>query len=300
MTSIYHINHAISLTSSQKDEMADELTKLHTSTFGVPRLFVQVRFRAVQTPSAFSPDPRLEDDAADHDTVYIGGRRQLSPTNSIEVNIALPSDFKQTRNGRGAGDAGESESQTKNSAQELLKSIVSLWDRVAPLPVSRFTRGANQTDGERGDFELHSCIVHGIRGSDSAGASPYFASYVAGIILPDLEENVKTWVERNSEKFQAALGNSKKRKQNFDAESTSANNASARKGDEGFDRDGWGTGLLQGLVADLGKDGRNPSSDFEDEETLKRRKEQRERDQQAERERKTRELEDMLGWGDAA
>jgi hypothetical protein len=54
------------------------------------------------------------------------------------------------------------------------------------------------------------------------------------------------------------------------------------------------------LVADLRKDGRNPSSAFEDEEALKRRKEQRERDQQAERERKTRKLEDMLGWGDAA
>jgi hypothetical protein len=300
MTSIYHINHTISLKSSQKDDLATALTELHTTTFEVPRLFAQVHFRRLETPSAFAPDPRLEDDAADHDVIYIGGRRQLSPMNHIVAEIALPAGFNRSRDGGITSDEQKTESQPENQANDLLKAVIAIWDRIVPVPVSRLTRGAGQPDADRGDFYLHSCSIREISNSNSSNGLAFCASYVAGVVLPGPSEGVERWAESNLEAFRARIGTGKKRKQDFDTIAADLEDDGGEQGDEGPDRDGWGTALLRGLIADVGNKGRHSTAGPEDEERRKRRKEEMEQDEKARREKAMKELEEALGWGEAA
>jgi len=65
---LYLISHATPLSSSQKDTLASEITKVHTSLFTTPSLFVNVRF----TP-------------ADQHVGYVGGKK--IQTNSISAHV---------------------------------------------------------------------------------------------------------------------------------------------------------------------------------------------------------------------
>ena len=65
---VYHVEHAIPLTISQQDELAEAITKLHSERFSTPRLFVNVHFV----------------DVADAVT-YIGGKRRTG--SHIKANV---------------------------------------------------------------------------------------------------------------------------------------------------------------------------------------------------------------------
>ena len=56
---IYEVQHAISLTLSQKDELASAITQIHSQKFTTPKIFVQVYFTDVVNTST-----------------YIGGKRR--------------------------------------------------------------------------------------------------------------------------------------------------------------------------------------------------------------------------------
>lgn len=54
----YEIEHYCPLTESQKDELAEAVTRIHATAFSTPRFFVNIRFT----------------DIAKHD-VYVAGKR---------------------------------------------------------------------------------------------------------------------------------------------------------------------------------------------------------------------------------
>ena len=66
----YDVEHAIPLTSSQCDALAEKITHLHTHIFLVPALLVNVHFRD-----------------ASKDNTYVAGKRKLS--NRIQANLRV-------------------------------------------------------------------------------------------------------------------------------------------------------------------------------------------------------------------
>ncbi|RMX74801.1 hypothetical protein D0869_12237 [Hortaea werneckii] len=46
---LYEVQHYITLTVSQKDELAEAITKIHSTKFSTPRMFVNVHFTATST-----------------------------------------------------------------------------------------------------------------------------------------------------------------------------------------------------------------------------------------------------------
>ncbi|KAI7098267.1 hypothetical protein KC339_g9070, partial [Hortaea werneckii] len=46
---LYEIQHYITLTISQKDELAEAITKIHSTKFSTPRMFVNVQFTSTST-----------------------------------------------------------------------------------------------------------------------------------------------------------------------------------------------------------------------------------------------------------
>jgi phenylpyruvate tautomerase PptA (4-oxalocrotonate tautomerase family) len=66
----YDVEHAITLTPTQCDTLAEKITYLHTRTFMVPALLVNVQFRD-----------------ASKDNTYVAGKRKLS--NRIQANLRV-------------------------------------------------------------------------------------------------------------------------------------------------------------------------------------------------------------------
>lgn len=98
---LYDVNHAIPLSDSQQDELAETLTTLHTTKFGVLRLFVNVAFNDVSTANT-----------------YIGGKRRKG--NHIRASVRL-------------GD------RTNEDFKGLCQSIQDVWNRIMYEPVRRET-----------------------------------------------------------------------------------------------------------------------------------------------------------------
>lgn len=46
---VYDIEHIVSLTDGQKDQLADAITKVHSEKFSTPRLFVNVNFKDISS-----------------------------------------------------------------------------------------------------------------------------------------------------------------------------------------------------------------------------------------------------------
>ncbi|PSK59251.1 hypothetical protein C1H76_8041 [Elsinoe australis] len=105
----YEIEHYCPLTESQKDELAEAVTRIHATAFSTPRFFVNIRFT----------------DIAKHD-VYVAGKRRQS--NRI---------FAYVRNGP---------SRAKAEFESVAEQIIAEWDRIVPLPhVSRSTPKPDRT-----------------------------------------------------------------------------------------------------------------------------------------------------------
>src|SRR5438034_11599497 len=66
----YDVEHAAALTQSQCDALAEKITALHTRTFMVPALLVNIQFRD-----------------ASQDNTYVAGKRKLS--NRIQANLRV-------------------------------------------------------------------------------------------------------------------------------------------------------------------------------------------------------------------
>ncbi|KAH8703095.1 hypothetical protein BGW36DRAFT_354528 [Talaromyces proteolyticus] len=96
---IYEIIHAVPLSEKQQDELAEAITIIHTTAFGVLRLFVNVRFV----------------DASRVNT-YIAGKRRKA--NHIRATVRLGS-------------------RTNEGFLSLCKSVEEVWNRIVYEPAQR-------------------------------------------------------------------------------------------------------------------------------------------------------------------
>lgn len=55
----YEIEHVCFLTESQKDELAEAITRIHSDTFTTPRLFVNVRITDVSKQDHYVAGKRV-------------------------------------------------------------------------------------------------------------------------------------------------------------------------------------------------------------------------------------------------
>lgn len=55
----YEIEHVCSLTESQKDELAEAVTKIHSDTFSTPKFFVNLRITDVSQHNIYLAGKRV-------------------------------------------------------------------------------------------------------------------------------------------------------------------------------------------------------------------------------------------------
>ncbi|OQO09380.1 hypothetical protein B0A48_04778 [Cryoendolithus antarcticus] len=94
----YHIHHACTLTESQKHDLANSITTLHSTSFSTPKLFVNVRFTSLLNTTDF----------------YVGGR-QVTKTHILA----------HVRTGA---------SRTTKDWNKLCADLEQSWDEIVPLP----------------------------------------------------------------------------------------------------------------------------------------------------------------------
>ncbi|KAI9667607.1 MAG: hypothetical protein M1821_000423 [Bathelium mastoideum] len=117
---MYEVEHICTLTPSQKDDIAEAITTIHSEQFTTPRIFVNIRFT----------------DASEHYT-YVAGKRRKS--NKI-IAFVRPSPAR-----------------TRAEYNKLCQSIQETWDRViASLPQHPFNK-SERTPGD--EKELRAIFV---------------------------------------------------------------------------------------------------------------------------------------------
>lgn len=94
---IYDIQHVVSLTPSQQDELAEAITKIHSTKFSTPRMFVQVKFTDTS-----------------NNLTYIGGKRRQG--NHIVANVRV------------------GPSRTQQDWDRLCVEIQDAWNGIVPMP----------------------------------------------------------------------------------------------------------------------------------------------------------------------
>jgi phenylpyruvate tautomerase PptA (4-oxalocrotonate tautomerase family) len=105
----YSVQHAVALTISQQDELAEELTKLHSTRFTTPRLFVNISFVDVSNA-----------------TIYVAGRRKIS--NTIQAFVR----------------AGPS--RTQQDWDDHCRDIAAAWDRIIGSGLPKIRRAEPDQD----------------------------------------------------------------------------------------------------------------------------------------------------------
>jgi phenylpyruvate tautomerase PptA (4-oxalocrotonate tautomerase family) len=103
---LYQIYHAVPLSNQQQDELAEAITTLHTTKFGVLRLFVNVWFSDVSAQNT-----------------YTAGKRRKG--NHIRASVRL----------------GQ---RTHEDFRQLCRSIEEAWDRIVYQPIKRITVNATE------------------------------------------------------------------------------------------------------------------------------------------------------------
>ncbi|EME41110.1 hypothetical protein DOTSEDRAFT_37805 [Dothistroma septosporum NZE10] len=169
---LYEIQHICPLTTAQQDELAIAITRIHSTKFTTPKMFVNVKFT----------------DAKEHVT-YIGGKRRQG--NHILANVRV------------------GPSRTQKDWDSLCAEIVGEWNRIVPMPkVKRylctmewrgkgtqwvgmmwltFLRGRSAPDE---DHTLRSCILLG----------GLIGGYEAGFMIPPAGGDVQ-WMKDNWDEF---------------------------------------------------------------------------------------------------
>jgi len=105
----YEIKHHISLTLSQKDELAEAITTIHSTKFSTPKLFVNVDFQDVSQSST-----------------YVGGKRRTA--NHLFANV---------RNGP---------SRTREDWADLSTQIQQAWDKIVSPGLPKVRRSDPDQD----------------------------------------------------------------------------------------------------------------------------------------------------------
>jgi phenylpyruvate tautomerase PptA (4-oxalocrotonate tautomerase family) len=93
----YEVNHSVILTESQKDDLANAITKLHTERFMTPRLIVNVKFTDISNM-----------------TFYIAGKRRTKSHILAHVRTGP--------------------SRSNKDFNALCADLFTVWNEIVPLP----------------------------------------------------------------------------------------------------------------------------------------------------------------------
>ncbi|KAK5133685.1 hypothetical protein LTR08_007439 [Meristemomyces frigidus] len=121
----YTIEHAILLTSSQKDDLAVAITTIHSTKFSTPKMFVNVTFNDVSEART-----------------YVGGKQRSG--NHIKANV---------RSGP---------SRTQEDWNELSMQIARAWDDIIGRGLPKIKRGSEDPDTTLRSVVLLGDIIGGL------------------------------------------------------------------------------------------------------------------------------------------
>ena len=122
---LYTVEHAITLTSSQKDDLAVTITNIHSTKFSTPKMFVNVTFTDVSEART-----------------YIGGKQRTA--NHIKANV---------RSGP---------SRTQEDWNELSMLIARAWDDIVGRGLPKIKRGSEDPDTSLRSVILLGDIIGGL------------------------------------------------------------------------------------------------------------------------------------------
>lgn len=94
---LYDVQHIVPLTDAQQDELAMAITKIHSTRFSTPKMFVNVKFTDISNT-----------------VTYIGGKRRTG--NHIIANVRV------------------GPSRTQQDWDELCLEMLKAWDGIVPMP----------------------------------------------------------------------------------------------------------------------------------------------------------------------
>ena len=155
---LYEVHHSVPLSRSQKTELASEITRLHTTTFTTPSLFVNLNFIDVDASS---------------ENYFIAGQPRPGGSNRI------------------TGMVRTSEKRLKKDFDTLAEKIEGAWNMVVrgiePLPETA-DGGSKEKDKKKGQPEesekereamrLHAVFLY-----------PMVAARESGIVIPTVSVN---------------------------------------------------------------------------------------------------------------
>ena len=163
---LYEIYHSFPLTRRDKDDLAKQLTKLHTTTFTTPSLFVNINF--------------IDFDASSSD-YYVAGTSRPNSANRI------------------TGMVRTSEKRQKADFDKLALGIENVWNmivRVMDENGGKMDRDGEKKDGkisetenEREAKKLHAVFLY-----------PMVAARESGFQIPNAGEDVQ-WMKSNMDEF---------------------------------------------------------------------------------------------------
>ncbi|KAK4544440.1 hypothetical protein LTR36_004331 [Oleoguttula mirabilis] len=122
---LYEIQHHISLTSSQKDDLAIAITRIHSTKFLTPKMFVNVTYTDVSETRT-----------------YIGGKQRTG--NHIKANV---------RSGP---------SRTQEDWNDLSRQIAAAWDDIVGKGLPKVRRAAPDPDTSLRSVILLGGLVGGL------------------------------------------------------------------------------------------------------------------------------------------
>ncbi|KAF2152320.1 hypothetical protein K461DRAFT_256144 [Myriangium duriaei CBS 260.36] len=163
----YNIEHICFLTEGQKDELAEAITRIHSTTFGTPKMFVNVKITDTSEGN-----------------LYVGGKRRR--TNRI---------FAYVRPGP---------SRTQKDYESVSNQIVAEWDKIVPLP--QVQRSLPKPDQSLNLIMFFGCLVAGYEagfmipqaGEDQEWFKDNLAAFQAKADAGD--ENFKEMIEECKER----------------------------------------------------------------------------------------------------
>lgn len=141
----YEIEHICPLTESQKDEIAEAITRIHTEQFKAPRLFVNCRFTNIKDHAVYVAGKRV---GLSCDIFSIRASFSFSfhcsvqwpyISNCHDATVLVDDILTQTQrtSNRIFAYVRHGPSRTQADYQNVSEEIIKAWNRIVPLPMTK-------------------------------------------------------------------------------------------------------------------------------------------------------------------
>ena len=135
----YEVEHICPLTEAQKDEIAEAITKIHTTQFNAPRLFVNCRFTNVKEHAVYVAGKRVSIYSShllpSHVLRHVHDPGLLEPTTRSPPSDAPEADQPpQRKTNRVFASVRHGPSRTQADFENVSREIIKAWDSIVPLP----------------------------------------------------------------------------------------------------------------------------------------------------------------------